>query len=220
MYKRQPHQNLSKMVVPMAAEAYFLHGTDPLEFLIRHKQKKFERREDNPMFDFMISTKVPRSSRLVTCPVKIEGYGEYDLKYGYPKLPGLREIHEDSFEQDMNVMLISTKKTRINNGSDSSSEKKYIEENREIHIGPETEQNRVARYFISNSTDDPFLIKIMPPLKSKLEDGERKFNIESGFHVKITTDSKDFDWDRLNLQYYVREIEKLIELPDKKIEEL
>lgn len=49
------HKNHSSLVIPMAAEAKMLHGTDIREFIMNHKEK----------FDFMLRTKVPRSSRLV-----------------------------------------------------------------------------------------------------------------------------------------------------------
>lgn len=49
------HKNHSSLVIPMAAEAKMLFGTDIREFIMNHKEK----------FDFMLRTKVPRSSRLV-----------------------------------------------------------------------------------------------------------------------------------------------------------
>ena len=49
------HQNQSALVVPMAAEAYMLHGTDISEFICSHEDK----------WDFMLRTKVPRDSKLV-----------------------------------------------------------------------------------------------------------------------------------------------------------
>jgi hypothetical protein len=49
------HKNHSSLVIPMAAEAKMLQGTDIREFIMNHKDK----------FDFMLRTKVPRSSRLV-----------------------------------------------------------------------------------------------------------------------------------------------------------
>jgi hypothetical protein len=55
------HQNQSALVIPKAAEAYMVHGT-PLEaFVMNHKDE----------FDFMLRTKVPRSSKLVL--VKADG---------------------------------------------------------------------------------------------------------------------------------------------------
>jgi len=208
---RQPHQNVSKLVVPAAVEDWFLNGTDPEVFLKNHKDKTFDKPEDDPKFDFMISTKVPRSSRLVTKEVIIDGY-DYDLKFGYDKLPGLREIHNDGLD------------------SDNGMEVMYLNGNKSIQMGPEVEQNRVSRYFVSNSTSDPWLIKIMPPIKIKNEDGdmivdperpdERLFNLESGFHIGICTNAEDFDWDRLNFEYYMREIEKLINIEERSVEDL
>lgn len=49
------HKNHSSLVIPMAAEAHMLHGTDIREFIMNHTEK----------FDFMLRTKVPRNSRLV-----------------------------------------------------------------------------------------------------------------------------------------------------------
>lgn len=49
------HKNHSSLVIPMAAEAAMIHGKDVREFIMNHKD----------VFDFMLRTKVPRSSRLV-----------------------------------------------------------------------------------------------------------------------------------------------------------
>lgn len=48
------HKNWSSRVVPLAAEAALVHGTDIREFITKH----------HDYFDFMLRTKVPRSSRL------------------------------------------------------------------------------------------------------------------------------------------------------------
>lgn len=227
---RQGHQNVSKLCVPMAAEAYFILGKPPEIFLKEHMEKEFHKPEDDPKFDFMISTKVPRSSRLVTCPVKIVGY-EYDLKEGYNKLPALREINKDSFDQEMNVMHVTKKKITLEQTIDTEVTKDMnmmtpldqnlvIEKDFEIHLGSETEQNRVARYHISNSTEDPFLIKIMPELESKPGSGERLFNLEAGYHINICSKADDFDWNKLNLEYYIKEVEKLINLKEISIEDI
>lgn len=52
------HQNQSALVIPMAAEAKMLYGTDIREFVTDHFKK-------GNVFDFMLRTKVDRSSRLV-----------------------------------------------------------------------------------------------------------------------------------------------------------
>lgn len=49
------HKNHSSLIIPMAAEANMLSGVDVREFIMAHKEK----------FDFMLRTKVARSSRLV-----------------------------------------------------------------------------------------------------------------------------------------------------------
>ena len=50
------HQNQSSLVVPMAAEHALVKGGDVEQFIRTHKNK----------YDFLLRTKVPRSSRLVT----------------------------------------------------------------------------------------------------------------------------------------------------------
>jgi hypothetical protein len=52
------HQNQGGLVIPMAAEAAMLHGKDVREFIQ-------ERLNQGHIFDFMLRTKVPRSSKLV-----------------------------------------------------------------------------------------------------------------------------------------------------------
>lgn len=58
VYKREElgwHQNHSALVIPMAAVEHMINGTPIEEFIKNHKEK----------FDFMLRTKVPRSSRLI-----------------------------------------------------------------------------------------------------------------------------------------------------------
>jgi hypothetical protein len=50
------HQNHSALVIPRAAEAVLVHGADLREFIYNH---------DDPM-DFLLRTKVPRSSHLLS----------------------------------------------------------------------------------------------------------------------------------------------------------
>lgn len=52
------HQNQSALVIPMAAEASMITGVDVREFIKQHF-------EAGNIFDFMLRTKVPRSSKLV-----------------------------------------------------------------------------------------------------------------------------------------------------------
>ena len=59
------HQNQGGLIIPMAAEAAMLRGEDIETFIRSHKNK----------WDFMLRTKVPRSSRLV---MRFEDGGEVD----------------------------------------------------------------------------------------------------------------------------------------------
>ena len=128
------HQNHSSLVIPMAAEAFMLNSKPIAEFIKEHLDK-------GNIFDFMLRTKVDRSSRLVTV--------------------------------------------------DSE--------------GNETAQQRICRYYISNTGGK--LIKIMKPLEGSTED--RRFAIDSNWLVKTCNNMKDFDGD-INIEYYVQEAEKLL----------
>lgn len=54
-YERQWHQDHSALVIPMAVESALINGEPVTDFIHNH---------DN-LFDFMLRTKIPRSSRLV-----------------------------------------------------------------------------------------------------------------------------------------------------------
>lgn len=125
------HQNHSALVIKKAAERALIHGEDIEDFIKSHTDK----------FDFMLRTKVPRTSRLVT-------------------------------------------------------------ENSE---GEEVLQQNICRYYIAK-TDDK-LVKIMPPLKGKVE--ERRIGIDKEWNIKIANDITQFKWD-IDYDYYISEAEKLV----------
>lgn len=54
-YQLEMHKNHSALIIPMAAEAYLMLDKDIESFIINHKD----------IYDFMLRTKVPRSSKLV-----------------------------------------------------------------------------------------------------------------------------------------------------------
>jgi len=72
------HQNQSCLVVPMAAEAFMLNGTDPEEFIRNHKDK----------FDFLLRTKVPRSSKLIMRMQDGTDIPQQNICRYYPSLNG------------------------------------------------------------------------------------------------------------------------------------
>ena len=128
------HKNHSSLVIPMAAEH---------ELLGRGKAEEFIRSHDN-LWDFMLRTKVDRSSRLV-----------------------------------------------------------LVNEN-----GEETQLQNICRYYPSVSGGK--LVKIMPPLKGKEEQGERRLSIDAEWNVVPCNDISKFNWD-INYDYYISEAKKLID---------
>lgn len=72
------HQNQSALVIPMAAEAAMVHGKDVEEFIRGHKNK----------YDFMLRTKVPRSSRLVMVNGEGEDVPQQNICRYYPSTDG------------------------------------------------------------------------------------------------------------------------------------
>ena len=130
------HQNQSALVIPMAAEAAMLQGTDIRQFVENHFNA-------GNIFDFMLRTKVPRSSSLV-------------LEY------------ED---------------------------------------GRVVPQQNICRYYPSKNGGK--LIKLMPALEGKEDDGDRRLGIDTAWNVKTCNNMKDFDSD-IDFDYYVQEAEKLV----------
>ena len=130
------HQNQSALVIPMAAEAAMLHGADIRQFVENHFNA-------GNIFDFMLRTKVPRSSSLV-------------LEY------------ED---------------------------------------GRVVPQQNICRYYPSKNGGK--LIKLMPALEGKEDDGDRRLGIDTAWNVKTCNNMKDFDGD-IDFDYYVQEAEKLM----------
>jgi hypothetical protein len=130
------HKNQSALVVPMAAEAKMLYNTELSDFIVDWFKK-------GNVFDFMLRTKVPRSSKLVL----------------------------------------------------------------EFEDGRVEKQQNICRYYPSNHGGS--LIKIMPALEGKEEDGERRLGIEVGWKVKTCNDMVNFDGD-INFEYYIAEAAKLV----------
>lgn len=66
---------------------------------------------------------------------------------------------------------------------------------------------KLCRYHIA--TAGPSLIKIMPPLAKK-PDHERRMEMEKGWSVNLCNTANEFDWNRLDRSYYIKEAEKLL----------
>jgi hypothetical protein len=75
--------------------------------------------------------------------------------------------------------------------------------------GSEVKQQNTCRYYVSNTGGK--LVKLMPALEGKEEDGDRRLSIDAAYTVKTCNNMKDFDGD-INFEYYVSEAKKLVNL--------
>lgn len=181
-YKDLPHhKNQSNLVVRMAAEKYFVEGVDPEEFVRNHKDK----------FDFMLRTKVPRSSKLVLVDDKGVDHQTQNICRYYVSTNGMEMIK---------VMppVNPTKEEQLWSNAELLDE---------VVISSKTD---IAKYekkgyvFIRN-------------VETVCE--ERRFNIEQGWKVKVTNDINTFDWD-IDYQYYIERAWKLIDFNDEDSEDI
>lgn len=73
--------------------------------------------------------------------------------------------------------------------------------------GREDLQQNICRYYPSHEGGK--LFKMMPPLE---EGGDwRKLGIDTEYSVLTCNDMQDFDWSKLNYDYYITEAQKLVE---------
>lgn len=127
------HKNHSAMVIAMAVQKELLGECSAEEFIRSHKDA----------YDFVLRTKVPRSSKLYLC---------YD-------------------------------------------------------DGREEQQQNICRYY--PASEGGKLVKLMPPLEGS--DEWRRLGIDTEWDVLTCNSMKDFNWSKLNYDYYITEAQKLIE---------
>ncbi len=136
------NKNFSSLVIPKAAEHEILGRGTVEEFIEKHENK----------WDFMLRTKVPRSSRL--------------------------------------IMVMPD--------------------------GTEVAQQNICRYYPAKEGGK--LVKIMPALEGKEDDGDRRLSIDKEWNVNTCNDIKDFKWG-VDYEYYISEARKLVDpLMGKEIE--
>lgn len=73
--------------------------------------------------------------------------------------------------------------------------------------GREVQQQNICRYYPAK--DGGKLVKLMPPLEGK--DEWRRLGIDTDFVVETCNDITEFDWSKLNYDYYINEAQKLID---------
>lgn len=130
------NKNHSSLVIPKAAEHELLGKGTVEDFITKHRDK----------YDFMLRTKVPRSSSLIL----------------------------------------------------------------QTEDGAETRQQNICRYYASKAKEAGKLVKLMPALAGKEEEGDRRIGIETGWNVKICNDIRKFTWD-IDYEYYISEARKLVD---------
>jgi len=74
--------------------------------------------------------------------------------------------------------------------------------------GDEIQTQNICRYYISNNGVK--LVKVMPPLPSKPESGERYIGIDKEWEVTVCNKMSDFKGD-INYDYYIQEARKLVD---------
>ena len=72
--------------------------------------------------------------------------------------------------------------------------------------GREVQQQNICRYYPSETGGK--LVKLMPGLK--LGDDWRRLGIDTEWSVETCNNIKEFDWSKLNYEYYISEAKKLI----------
>ena len=73
--------------------------------------------------------------------------------------------------------------------------------------GTEEQQQNICRYF--PSLEGGKLVKLMPPLEGGSE--WRRLGIDTEFNVLTCNNMQDFDWKKLNYDYYINEAKKLLD---------
>lgn len=166
------HKNQSCLVAKMAAEAYLVRGEDPEEFIRNHDDK----------FDFMLRTKVPRSSKLVLVDDNSVDHQVQNICRYYVSNKGMEMVK---------VMppTTPTKTEKLYRSEDGSEE---------VVISTKTDINKYEKKGYQ------FIKDVETPCP------ERRFNIEAGWKVKVTNDIEEFDWD-IDYDYYIERTWKLIQ---------
>lgn len=84
-----------------------------------------------------------------------------------------------------------------------------VPRNSRLELDGERVQN-ISRYYIAR--DGGKLVKIMPPTPRN-PDKERHIGVEAAHRVALCNIASDFDWSRLDYDYYIAEARKLILTP-------
>lgn len=169
------HKNHSALIVKIAAEKYLAEGVDPEEFIRKHQNK----------YDFMLRTKVPRSSKLVLVDENGIDHQTQNICRYYISNKGMELIK---------VMppLSETKTEEVWVNHELMDEVTICSK-------PDIAKYKKKGYTFSHTVESP------------CED--RRFAVEAGWKCKVTNDISNFDWD-IDYQYYIERTWKLIDFTD------
>ena len=172
------HQNQSSLVIPMAVEHELL-GLGTIENFIESHANKF---------DFMLRTKVPRSSRLVMV-VDDEDVLQQNICRYYPSkdggklvkiMPPLEKKTTRYWKSEDGTKAVSNTETEV---------KKLVKNGyEELSINFE------------KAVSDPDFLKLM----------ERRLSIDSDWNVKTCNNILDYDGD-IDYDYYISNARKLVD---------
>lgn len=180
-YQVQFHQDPSALIVPKAAEARLVHGTDIGEFIRGHKDP----------FDFCLRAKVPRSNTLI---MEWEELG-VDMK-----LPNILRYFVSTSGGSLFKIAPPAKGAKIGAWKRKSgvSEAEYQRVLGEVGTGGD----------IVDIDGVPHDERIHT--KSKSKHTERRTGIAKGWLVTDCSNMDGFDWSLVNYDYYIAEAEKLV----------
>ena len=203
-YNVQFHQDPSALVVPKAAEARLVHGTDIGEFIRGHKDA----------FDFCLRAKVPRSNNLIMewqelgVDMQLPNIVRYFVSTSGGSLvkvaPPVKGAKIGTWKRKAGVSDAEYERVLAENGAASNPQGKAWGKVDDGHIY--TKSNGVVLHLDIDGTPHDERIHT----KSKSKHTERRTGIAKGWLVTDASDMDNFDWSLVNYDYYIAEAEKLV----------
>ncbi len=189
-YKLEWHQNHSALVVPKAAEAALVHGTDISTFIRNHTD----------IFDFMIRTKVKRSDQLVISDAAGNERRLQNITRYYIGVQGgsLKKISPPAKGRKVGVWKRATKL------NDQFYNQVIAELTMDVLAYPGTWQPHEL-----DTNGIPWDERINTKNLSKYEIRRTSFNV--GRLVAPCNDIRDADPSNIDFDYYITEARKLVE---------
>lgn len=173
------HQNHSALVIPMAAEAHLVYGKDIEDFIKKHDNK----------WDFMLRTKIPRSSKLVLVD---------DFQVDNPLQNICRYYISKNGGELVKIMppVNETRTVRIYVDEEGVEYKAY-------------NKTDIQKYEKIPKTSRGKRYAFVREVEEKCED--RRIGINTDWKVTPCNDIKDYKGD-IDYDYYVQEVKKLVDL--------